>query len=141
MYRILVVSLSLFWMSAASVHAAGLPYGEIGDAAKKYLAANVSAKEISKIKKSLFDSVETKMQDGGLTENEALSQIMLDWAFDNQSKIQKKEKAAVARASYYFSVFVDRHIPFPGVIEERLSQEDAHKIIDYLNQEAGSAKK
>ena len=118
-----------------------LPYAELGQSARRYLDARVSAGELSKEKKKLFDAVETKMQDNGLTKDEALSQIMLDWAADNESKIKRKERSAVIRACYYFTVFVDRNIPFPGMIEDRMTLDDARQIIEYLNEESGKSTK
>ena len=140
-YSALFVFLLTFTVANLLQASDKLPYGEIGQAARQYLDTRVSAGEVAKEKKRLFDSVETKMQDGGLTKDEALSQIMLDWAFDNESKIKRKERAAVVRACYYFTVFVDRNIPFPGMIEDRMTQDDARKIIDYLNEEVAKGKK
>lgn len=113
-----------------------IPYQRIRAAAQKYLDACVSPKDVAKMEKKLKDRVDTRVQDQGVDRERAAREIMLDWAADNRSKLEKKDPKAVAQACFYFVIFIDRNYLMPGALRAELDEDTCNKIIDHLEKEA-----
>lgn len=133
---VLVVGLMAMGTAALAVDANTVPMGEIRQACDKYLTSCVSPKEIKKMEKKLRDQVETKVADQNLSEDTAMRHIMLDWAAGNAKSLESRNPATVKQACFYFVRFYDNGYQIPGQIRERLTPENARKLIDWLETEA-----
>ena len=123
-------------LSLSNASAKDLPYTDMRNACKNYLNAVASPKDLNAMGKKLMVQVETKQADQGSTEEEAMSQILLDWAAGNAKRLEAKDKATMIQASYYFVLFVDKGYSVPGVMEERMTVGNMTKWINWLNEEA-----
>jgi len=110
-----------------------VPYEEIRAASEKYLAANVSRGDLAKMEKRLKDSVETMMDDTGCGREQAMRDLMFNWAADHQGAVKRKEKDAIRQACFYFIKFIDLGYDMPWQIREQLTPENVKEILDYLN--------
>ena len=116
-----------------------IPYDRIRAAAQKYLDTCVTPKDVAKMEKKLKDRVDDRVHDQGVDRERAAREIMLDWAADNRSKLEKKDPKAVAQACFYFVIFIDRRYLMPGALRAELDEETCNKIIDHLEKEAAKA--
>ena len=118
-----------------------LPWAEIKTACGKYLDAFASSKELAAMDKKLKVHVQTKVQDQGIGEDQAMRSILLDWAAGNQKRLETKDPKAIQQACFYFVRFTEKGYQIPGQMRERLTVEDARQLIAHLDKQVakGSA--
>ncbi len=132
-------------LASAQVARAGaeeqLPWAEIKSACGRFLDTFSSAKELAAMQKKLKQQVQTKVQDRGIDEDQAMRDIMLDWAAGNQKRLETKERQAIKQACFFFVQFIEKGYQIPGQMRDRITVESAQKLIAHLEKEVakGSA--
>lgn len=137
---LMALTVGLFGIQAGRLAAEeGMPWGEIRGACEKFLDVYSSSKERTGMSKKLRQQVQTKVQDQGIDEDQAMRDIMLDWVVGNQKRLDAKDRQTVKQACFYFICFIEKGYSIPGQMRDRITPAKARDLIAYLDTAAGKS--
>ena len=116
-----------------------MPFTEMRIASIKYLDAFSTGPERQAMKKKLMDQVETKKSDNGVTEEDAMSQILLTWGLANLTKFEQRQREVMVQFCYYFLMFMEKQYTVPKLMTDRMPPEKMRQLIVWLNSESTKA--
>jgi hypothetical protein len=137
----IVASFAVATLLCCATRAEDVPWDKLRDAANRYLEACVPAKEVQSMNKKLKQRVEQRMSDNdGALEDNTLRDLMLDWAFANESRIKNRDREAVKQACLYFVIFHDKGFSMPAQIRDQLTPDAVTDILEYLEEQIAGKK-
>lgn len=130
-------------MGAAQAQDGWKAFGEIAvPACREYLKATMPEKEQAEWRVKLKARVEERVQSSpSLSESTALQSISLDWLTDNETKLRDRSQKHVRYACLLFIWFWENNIDPPSQVADRLKEQDARDMAQYLRDQAAEAKK
>ena len=127
-----MVALTLVFTAAAEET---IPWIEIRDASEKYLDACVSKQSRSAMSRKMKDRTQQRVEDANVDEDQAAGDIMLEWASQNQSKLDQLESKTVAQLCFYVVTFIDNGYYVPARIRGALTPSLVSKFLNHLDSE------
>jgi hypothetical protein len=121
-----------------------IPWDDIRAASAKYLNTCVHANLRTSMSQKMKDRTEQRIQDSNINEDQAAGDIMLEWASQNQGKLDRMEAKAVAQLCFYVVTFIDNGYYVPARIRGALTPSVVNKFLNHIDSEirkrlAGSA--
>lgn len=109
-------------------------------ACEEYLRCFSCPKELEGWIKKTLSRADDIVKDGRASDrDEAVRAIALDWAWDNEDKLGRKEPKAVKAACFFFLLFKRYSIVPPQALRIRFGVEEATKLAKELTVMAGLA--
>jgi hypothetical protein len=137
----IAASIAITALLCCAVRAEDVAWDKLRDAANRYLEACVPAKEVQSMNKKLKQRVEQRMNDNdGALEDNIMRDLMLDWAFANETRIKNNDREAVKQACLYFVIFHDKGFSMPAQIRDQLTPDAVKDILEYLEEQIANGK-
>jgi len=83
--------------------------------------------------KRTLDRADSIVSEGRASNREeAIKSMVLDWMWDNESKLKKKDHKALKVACFYFLLLKNQDIEPPGVLKNNFNIDEAIKLAEEL---------